>query len=50
MQEKRLLSLLRQAIDKYEMISVGDKIAVGLSGGKDSLTLLYGLAKLKDFY
>ena len=32
------------------MIAQGDKIAVGLSAGKDSLTLLYGLAKLKAFY
>jgi tRNA(Ile)-lysidine synthase TilS/MesJ len=50
MQENRLLSLIRQAIDKYEMIDEGDKIAVGISGGKDSLTLLYGLSKLKNFY
>ena len=32
------------------MIDDGDKIAVGVSAGKDSLTLLYGLAKLKEFY
>lgn len=32
------------------MIEEGDKIAVGISGGKDSLTLLYALAKLRDFY
>lgn len=47
---KKLLSLTRAAVDKYNMIEVGDKIAVGVSGGKDSLALLYALAKLRDFY
>jgi len=47
---KRILSHLRRAVENYAMIEVGDKIAVGLSGGKDSLTLLYGLSKLKGFY
>lgn len=47
---KKLSSLTRAAVDKYNMIEAGDKIAVGVSGGKDSLALLYALAKLRDFY
>lgn len=50
MKLQRLLSLTRQAIDAYHMIDSGDHIALGLSGGKDSLTLLYALANLKRFY
>ena len=50
MKLQRLLSLLRQAIDQYNMIEDGDHIAIGISGGKDSLTLLYGLANLQRFY
>ena len=47
---KQLLSLTRAAVDKYNMIDEGDRIAVGVSGGKDSLALLYALARLKEFY
>lgn len=47
---KRLLSLTRKAVDEYNMIEEGDKIALGISGGKDSLTLLYALSGLKRFY
>ena len=47
---KKLLSLTRAAVDKYNMIEAGDTIAVGVSGGKDSLAILYALAKLRDFY
>ena len=50
MQLQRLLSLTRQAIDTYDMIEEGDRIAVGISGGKDSLTLLYALQMLSKFY
>lgn len=50
MQLQKLLSYTRRAIDSYEMIEEGDKIAVGISGGKDSLTLLYSLAELRRFY
>lgn len=45
-----LLSQTRQAIDKYNMIEDGDHIAIGISGGKDSLTLLYALHGLMRFY
>lgn len=47
---QRLLSLTRKAMDDYQMIQEGDKIAVGISGGKDSLTLLYAMANLRRFY
>ncbi|MCI8661677.1 MAG: tRNA 2-thiocytidine(32) synthetase TtcA [Hungatella sp.] len=50
MKLQRLLSLTRQAVDTYEMISSGDRIAIGISGGKDSLTLLYALQSLMKFY
>ena len=40
----------RRAIDDYNMIEDGDKIAIGLSGGKDSLTLLYSLHTLRRYY
>ena len=50
MKLQRLYSLTRQAIDDYHMIYDGDHIAVGLSGGKDSLTLLYALQGLSRFY
>ena len=45
-----ILSHLRRCIEDYEMIRPGDRIAVGVSGGKDSLILLYAMAKLKRFY
>jgi len=47
---KRLLSYVRRAVDDYEMIQDGDVIAVGISGGKDSLALLSALAGLRRFY
>lgn len=50
MQLQKLLSYTRKAIDDYQMIEDGDRIAVGISGGKDSLTLLYALASLQRFY
>ena len=37
-------------MDDYQMIQEDDKIAVGISGGKDSLTLLYAMANLRRFY
>lgn len=50
MKLQQLLSQTRKAIDDYSMIQDGDCIAVGISGGKDSLTLLYALANLRKFY
>ena len=47
---QRMLSYIRKAVDEYNMIDEGDKIAVGLSGGKDSITLLMGLKALQRFY
>lgn len=50
MKLQKLLSLTRKAVDEYHMIDEGDRIAVGISGGKDSLTLLYALHGLRRFY
>lgn len=50
MKLQQLMSLTRQALDDYKMISEGDKIAVGVSGGKDSLALLTVLKNLSRFY
>ena len=41
---------IRRAIEDYNMIDDGDKVAVALSGGKDSITLLYALHTLRRFY
>lgn len=50
MKPQKLLTYVRKAIEDYHMIEEGDKIAIGISGGKDSLALLYALSKLKNFY
>ena len=50
MELQKLLSYTRKSVDEYRMIEEGDHIAVGISGGKDSLTLLYALHGLKRFY
>ena len=47
---QKVLSFVRRAVDDYHMIEKGDHIAVGISGGKDSLTLLYALHGLMRFY
>ena len=47
---KRILSYTRRALDDYGMLSPGDKVAVGVSAGKDSLTLLCAMAELRRFY
>jgi len=47
---QRILSHMRKAIEEYSMIQEGDKIAVCLSGGKDSITMLKGFKALQRFY
>ena len=47
---QKILSYTRRAVCDYDMISEGDRIAVGVSGGKDSLTLLCALNELRRFY
>lgn len=46
---QKILGYLRKAIQEYNMIEDGDNIAVGVSGGKDSLVLLIGLKLLQRF-
>ena len=46
----RILSLVRRCVEDYDMIAPNDRVAVGVSGGKDSLMLLTALAKLREFY
>ncbi len=47
---KRILSLVRRCVEDYNMIAPGDGVAVGVSGGKDSLLTLAALAKLREFF
>lgn len=47
---KRITSLVRKAVEEYDMIQDGDRVAVGISGGKDSSVLLGALASLSRFY
>ena len=47
---QKMMGLVRRCIDDYQMIDEADKLAVGVSGGKDSLTLLVLLAGLQKFY
>ncbi len=47
---RRLLSFMRRAVDDYEMIKDGDRIAVGISGGKDSMALVCIMNELRRFY
>ncbi len=48
--KKHILSYTRRAADEFNMIADGDRIAIGISGGKDSLTLLCALSELRRFY
>ena len=47
---KRITSCVRKAVEDYDMIKEGDRVAVGISGGKDSLILLGALANLSRYY
>ena len=50
MKLQQIMSKTRKAVDDYKMIEDGDVIAVGMSGGKDSIALLYSLAGMRRFY
>ena len=49
MKVQKLLSLIRQSCERYEMIEEGDKIAVGVSGGKDSLNAALWIKRTVTF-
>ena len=46
----KILSYVRRCVEDYDMIQAGDRVAVGVSGGKDSIVLLAALARLREFY
>lgn len=50
MKLQQVASHVRKAVDDFNMIQEGDRIAIGISGGKDSLTLLYALSSLRLYY
>jgi tRNA(Ile)-lysidine synthetase-like protein len=50
MKLQQVMSYVRRAVDDYQMIADGDRIAIGISGGKDSMTLLHALHGLQRFY
>ena len=47
---QKLLGQVRRCVEDYRMIDAGDTVAVGVSGGKDSLVTLTALARLRAFY
>ena len=47
---QHILSLTRRCVEDYNMIEAGERIAVGVSGGKDSMLALAALAQLRHFY
>ena len=46
---QKMMGLVRRCIEDYNMITPGERVAVGVSGGKDSLVLLQVLAGLREY-
>ena len=47
---QQIMGLVRRCIEDYNMINEGDRIAVGVSGGKDSLALLDAMARMREYF